>query len=149
EAFDTTSIPARSDRGRSFGDYELLETIAEGGMGVVYRARHRNLNRLVALKVIRTDRHDDADLARFRVEAEVAANLDHPNIVPIYEVGQHLGLQFLSMKLMEGGSLADSFHSQAGDPRTCAWLVATASRTVQYAHQHGILHRDLKPSNIL
>jgi serine/threonine protein kinase/Flp pilus assembly protein TadD len=135
---------------RILGDYELLEEIGRGGQGVVYRARQKGLNRTVALKVIRTGQWTtSAHLKRFRLEAETAASLDNPNIVPIYEVGEHGGSCYFSMKFIEGGALDELFKRDPMPIRPAAKLIAELARAVHYAHQRGILHRDIKPGNIL
>ncbi|HWY87273.1 MAG TPA: serine/threonine-protein kinase, partial [Gemmataceae bacterium] len=149
----------------AFGDYELLAKIGQGGMGVVYRARQKSPRRLVALKLLQ------GETQRFRNEAQTVAELDHPLIVPIYEVGQHKNQLYFSMKLIEGGSLAEHLPryeklttddatkknaaaplidaSRGQDVPAAVRLVAEVARAVHHAHQRGILHRDLKPSNIL
>jgi len=132
------------------GDYELLEEIGRGGQGVVYRARQKSLNRTVALKVVRTGQWTtSAHLKRFRLEAETAASLDNPNIVPIYEVGEHGGSCYFSMKFIEGGALDELFKREPMPTPPAAKLIAELARAVHYAHQCGILHRDIKPGNIL
>ena len=133
-----------------FGDYELLEEIGRGGQGVVYRARQKSLNRTVALKVIGLGQWaTQAHLKRFRREAEAAANLDHPCIVPIYEVGEREGSCYFSMKFIDGGQLDEVAKRTPISIRNAAELIAKLARTVHYAHEHGILHRDIKPGNIL
>ena len=133
------------------GNYQVLEEIGRGGMGVIYRARQRHSRRIVALKRILSYHADSQEtLARFRRESQAAASLDHPNILPIYEVSEcDDGLPFFSMKFAGGGSLLDAAPALRGEPRRSVALMAKIARAVQYAHGQGILHRDLKPGNIL
>ena len=132
------------------GDYELLAEIARGGMGIVYKARQRKLNRIVALKVTRAEHLASCeDLQRLDVEAMAAAQLDHPNIVPIYEVGEADGRRYFSMAFVEGESLAETLAAGPLLPYRAAELIKLVAQAVAYAHRHGVIHRDLKPSNIL
>jgi serine/threonine protein kinase/Tfp pilus assembly protein PilF len=132
------------------GDYELLEEIGRGGQGVVFRARQKSLNRTVALKVISLGQWaSKAHLKRFRLEAEAAARLEHPGIVPIHEVGERDGSCYFSMKFVEGGQLDAVVRQAPLSIRQAVELIAKVARTVHYAHEHGILHRDIKPGNIL
>src|SRR5881275_1997416 len=146
EAFEPTVARMLKD----FGDYELLEEIGRGGQGVVYRARQKSLNRIVALKVIGLAHWaTEAHVKRFRLEAEAAASLNHPCIVPIYEVGERDGACYFSMGLVDGGQLDAVAKREPMPLRHAAELIAKLARTVHYAHEHGILHRDIKPGNIL
>ena len=174
EALTETPCPANPVAGtklRYFGDYELVEEIARGGMGVVFKARQLSLNRLVALKLISAGTLATPDLVkRFKAEAEAAASLTHPNIVPIYEIGEHEGQHYFSMGLIEGPNLREALAARANsevrtgqseiresatpansayEPKAAAELLATIAGAVHYAHQRGVLHRDLKPGNIL
>ena len=140
---------ADSDLG-DFAGYELICELARGGMGVVYRARDTKLNRMVALKMVLSGRlASEEERIRFNLEATAAAQLDHPAITPIYEVGEHDGQQYFAMKLIEGGALEDILDSLPSNPRQAAELVAKVAAGVHHAHQRGTLHRDLKPQNIL
>jgi ABC-type phosphate/phosphonate transport system substrate-binding protein len=159
------SPPPAPAAGRAFGDYELIEQIGRGGMGVIYKARQLSLNRLVALKLVNSGEFASPMMVqRFHLEAESAASLHHPNIVPIYETGECRGQHFFSMELIEGagldryitgsgfcfgnGSGADKA-SQRARQEQIARIIAKVARAVHYAHQHGVLHRDIKPSNVL
>src|SRR5437868_2999196 len=152
EAFERILVEANvTDTQWRLGNYEILEEIGRGGMGVIYRARQRHSCRIVAVKSVvsyHSDSHET--LTRFRREAEAAASLDHPNILPIYEVSESEdGLPFFSMKLATGGSLHDAESTRPHEPRKCVQLMAKVARAIEYAHSRGILHRDLKPGNIL
>jgi tetratricopeptide (TPR) repeat protein/tRNA A-37 threonylcarbamoyl transferase component Bud32 len=130
--------------------YQILSVLGRGGMGVVYKARHVRLNRLVALKMMLAGAHSSSEqCARFRSEAEAVARLQHPNIVQIYEIGEHDGRPFFSLELVEGGSLEKKLEGNPQPPRLAAELVETLARAMHVAHRAGIIHRDLKPANIL
>jgi WD40 repeat protein len=155
-AEETISLPAGSSTppsgapGRHFGDYELIDEIARGGMGVVYQARQISLNRIVALKMILAGQFaSDDDVKRFHSEARAAANLEHPGIVPVFEVGRHEGQHYFTMGYVRGQSLAARVALGPLPPNEAARIIAIAASAVQHAHQHGIIHRDLKPGNIL
>src|ERR1700738_1991467 len=139
------------DQNWRLGNYKNLEEIERGGMGVIYRARQRHSRRIVAVKRVLSYHSDSREtLARFRREAQAAASLDHPNILPIYEVSESEdGLPFFSMKFAPGGTLQQVAPALRTEARQCVALVAKIARAVQYAHSRGILHRDLKPGNIL
>src|SRR5207247_82769 len=143
---EPTSVPPGT-LVRYFGDYEIQEEIARGGMGIVYRARQVSLNRIVALKMIlRGELATADDVQRFRHEAEAAANLDHPNIVPIYEVGEHEGRHYFTMKFIDGGNLASQVERFRDDPLAAARLLATCPVAVPYGHRRGIPPPDLDPA---
>lgn len=145
-----TTKPAVGTRVKYFGDYELLKEIARGGMGVVYKARQTKLNRIVALKMILAGQlASPKDVQRFYIEAEAAASLEHPGIVPIYEVGQHEDQHFFSMSFIEGESLDARVKEGPMLPREAAAITQQISEAIAYAHAQGVIHRDLKPANIL
>jgi serine/threonine protein kinase len=130
--------------------YQILQVLGRGGMGVVYKARQTKLQRQVALKMILAGDHAGAaDLARFRTEAEAIARLQHPNIVQIFEVGEHDGKPFFSLEFCGQGSLADRLNGTPLPPKGAARLVETLARAMDFAHRQGVIHRDLKPANVL
>src|SRR5262249_27063608 len=132
------------------GAYVLLEEIDRGAMGVVYKARQIKLKRVVALKIILAGEHsDEAELARFRAAAEAVARLQHPNVVQIFEVGEHVGRPFLALEFCPGGSLESKLDGTPMPPRKAARLVGRLARAVEAAHQGRVIHRDLKPANVL
>src|SRR5579884_2122796 len=134
----------------SIPGYEIISELGRGGMGVVYLARQVSADRLVALKMILAGAHaSEADLARFRAEARAAAHLQHPNIVQVFEVGEHQGLPFFSLEFCPGGSLEKKLAGKGLPPKQAARLVETLARAMQAAHDKGIVHRDLKPANVL
>ena len=134
----------------SFGDYEIIDEIARGGMGVVYQARQKSLNRVVALKMILSGQlAGEEEIQRFRSEAEAAANLDHPGIVPVYEIGEHEGHQFFSMGFVEGSSLQNKIIDGPLPGKEAAELCKKVAEAISYAHGKGVIHRDLKPANVL
>ena len=146
----TTLPPQVGTSIRYFGEYELLEEIARGGMGVVFRARQTTLKRIVALKMILSGQlAGEEEVKRFYAEAEAAAKLDHPNIVPIFEIGQHEGQHYFSMSFIEGESLAHKVADGPVAPREAAELVKKIAVAIAYAHAEGVIHRDLKPGNVL
>ncbi|MGO9108445.1 MAG: serine/threonine-protein kinase [Thermoguttaceae bacterium] len=150
EAVQRGDQPDRGLRARRFGDYEILEEIARGGMGVVYKARQISLNRIVAVKMILSGHlADESDIRRFRIEAEAAANLQHPNIIGIYEVGQHDGHHFFSMEYVAGENLSQIIRKGLLSPKQAARYVRQIAAAIDYAHRHGVTHRDIKPSNVL
>lgn len=150
-AYATAAEPTPLDpAAREFGDFTLLDKIAEGGMGVVYRAKQKRLNRVVALKMIRSGRLADAEeIQRFHREAEAAAKLEHPGIVPIYQVGEANGQHYFAMAFVRGRSLAEMIREQPIPPKRAAVYVKKVALAVHYAHQRGIIHRDIKPGNVL
>jgi serine/threonine-protein kinase len=142
--------PAPGAKPQSIPGYEVLEELGRGGMGVVYKARHIRLQRLVAIKMILAGAHaGPQELARFRHEAEAVAHLQHANIVQIYEIGEHEGNPYFALEFVEGGSLAKGLDGTPRPARLAAHFVEKLARAINAAHERGIIHRDLKPANIL
>ncbi|HEV3448733.1 MAG TPA: protein kinase, partial [Gemmataceae bacterium] len=135
---------------RQIGDYDIVAEVGRGGMGVVYKARHRGLNRLAALKMVLAGEFaSPAQELRFRLEAELAARVQHPNIVQVHEIGNYEGRPFLALEWIEGGSLANRLDGEPWPPREAAALIETLARAIDMAHSEGVVHRDLKPANVL
>ena len=146
---DDASLQAGTPSATS-ANYELLKVLGEGGMGIAHKATRLSLNASVALKMIKASRFPSADeVRRFQNEAEAVALLDHPGIVPVYEVGEHDGQRYFSMKLIEGGNLAEQLGSFKDDPKAAVSLMIEIAEAIQHAHLRGVLHRDLKPANVL
>jgi tRNA A-37 threonylcarbamoyl transferase component Bud32 len=143
----TFATPAQLPTG-TFADYDLLEEAGRGGMGIVFKARHKNLDRIVALKVLRSDGTGE-ERKRFDREARAVARLQHPNIVQVYEVGETAGRAFVSLEFVDGQSLAHRLHGTPLPARRAAALVKVLARAMHYAHERGVIHRDLKPANVL
>jgi eukaryotic-like serine/threonine-protein kinase len=141
--------PAGGGDGSEVPGYEILGELGRGGMGVVYKARHLKLRRLVALKMVPAGAGAGPRRQRLLTEARAAARLQHPNIVQIYEVGEHAGQPFFALEYLEGGNLAARLAGVPQPPRLAAWLVETLARAIDFAHRHQIVHRDLKPHNVL
>ena len=148
-AGEKRSLPP-GERVRYIGEYEILREVARGGMGIVYKARQRKLKRIVALKMILSGRlASPEDVSRFQREAQAAARIKHPRIVPIHEIGQHEGQAYFTMDFVEGASLANLIRDEALPPKRAAELISQVAAAIHYAHEQGIVHRDLKPANIL
>ena len=147
---DPEAAPVILPAPRQVGDYDILAEVGRGGMGVVYKARHRGLHRLAALKMVLAGEFaSPAQELRFRLEAELAARVRHPNIVQVYEIGSYEGRPFLALEWVEGGSLANRLDGKPWPPGEAAALVETLARAIHVAHGEGVVHRDLKPANIL
>jgi serine/threonine-protein kinase len=144
------AVKTRASQWPEVPGYEIAGEIGRGGMGVVYKARQKGLNRWTALKMVLAGAHATQEqLARFQTEAEAVALLQHPNIVQIYDVGEHAGLPYFSLEYIDGGALARKIHREPQPPREAAHLVEMLADAMHYAHQHGVIHRDLKPANVL
>lgn len=149
EVFSHSTIPGQ-DNLPTVAGYEVFNVLGHGGMGVVYLAKQRGLNRLVALKMLQSRFvSDQSHTTRFRTEVEAIARLQHPNIVQVFEVGEHERRPFCALEYVPGGTLAQMCRDQLPPPRDAAALLATVAEAVHYAHERGVLHRDLKPSNVL